>query len=145
MSTLDRVVEEAMSWRGTPYVWRCAVKGLGADCGTFVWHCYNRFYVMPHLPENYYEAWMCEQGPSYALDIADPICERLVAPERPGDYLAFKFGHHFIHSAIYLGDRQMIHCYGRKGRAGVCIQPIEAMRGREMIVMRPKPEFERPV
>lgn len=141
----DLVVDEAMSWRRTPYVWRAATKGLGADCGTFVWHTYNKFYNMPPLPERYHEAWLCEQGPDYARDLVVPIARPVKRHEvRPGDYVAVKFGFAFIHSAICLGDDQIIHCYGRKGVGGVTVQPLTVFRGRDMMFMRLRKEFIRP-
>ncbi len=35
------VIAEALTWKGTPFVWEACVKGVGVDCGRFIGACYR--------------------------------------------------------------------------------------------------------
>lgn len=48
IATRDKIIKEAMSWKGAPYLWGGNSKA-GIDCSHFVWQVYKAV-VFPDMP-----------------------------------------------------------------------------------------------
>jgi len=125
----SKILDEARSWEGTPYRWRCRIKGLGADCGTYLHEVMLQFYDIPPMPEGYRENWITEEDGTYWLDWLTPVVEWIDTPE-PGDCILVKYGRNFTHGGVIDETGHVWHCYGRKGFAGVTRSPITFFRDR---------------
>jgi cell wall-associated NlpC family hydrolase len=58
--TREAIMAEAISWLGTPYHKGACVKGVGADCATFLWGVYKNCGLIPEgdkLIERYSHDW----------------------------------------------------------------------------------------
>ena len=120
----SNILDEAKSWEGTPYSWRACIKGLGADCGTYIYAVMHQFYDIPPMPQGYREENVTEgRIGNYWLNYLNGLVEWLDAPE-PGDCILLKYGANFCHGGIMDGPRHVWHCYGRRGFAGVTRSPI---------------------
>jgi NlpC/P60 family putative phage cell wall peptidase len=116
----DRVVVEAQSWVGTPYVHQASLKGAGTDClGLLrgVWRAVKG--VEPMAVPAYTSDWD-EAAASEALMAAAELCLRRkpLADMARGDVLLFRMRDDFV--AKHLGiqsrigaDAAFIHAYSR--------------------------------
>lgn len=117
------IVDEALTWRGTPFHHKGRVKGVGCDCGGFIYEVYKRVLGIPHepFPSDYPPDWALHRNDNEIyLDFMRPY---VIPVDRvqPGDITVFKFGRSFSHGAIYLGDGNYIHSFGRTGRGAVVV------------------------
>lgn len=122
------LVDEALTWKGTPYAPRGRVKGPngGVDClvlladvfagaGEIPW-----IENIPHYPHD----WHLNQTDELYLNGKDGVpgvrawCDEMPPPEArvplPGDIAMFKFGHCFAHGAIVVKWPLVIHAYLRR-------------------------------
>lgn len=106
------VVEEALSWLGTPYHHMGRIKGAGVDCGMLLAEIYERAGVMPHVdPEPYPCDWhMHRDGERYQGLVAEHA-RRIPGPPQPGDITLFKFGRCLSHGAIVIEWPVVIHSF----------------------------------
>lgn len=125
MVTREQIVQQALTWEGTPYHHQARCKGAGVDCvqlllgvvyevGLFKEGEHPVGYYSPqwHLHKN--EELLLEIMLSFGL-IEKPLPERL-----PGDLVVFKFGRVCSHAAIVLPGDQIIHAlWERPGRVMV--------------------------
>lgn len=122
------VCEEALSWYGTPYIHKARVKGVGCDCGGFVYQVMNKFYgPLPPFPDDYAPDWALHGEQELYLDFVKPFTREVAKPV-PGGITLFHIGKRYAHAAIYLGDGKYIHSWGRQGTCGVTITPERVMR-----------------
>ena len=98
-----RVIEEALRYRGTPYVYGGNSRG-GVDCSGLVRNCYATTGVQ--LPRRASEqARIGQEVPMEAL--------------RPGDRLYFSVKKEHDHTGIYLGEGYFIHAARGIGRVDI--------------------------
>lgn len=99
-----RIVEEALTWRGTPYKYAGAEKGRGTDCSGLVVTVYEKV-THKKLPRN--SAKQAE------------YCRKLKAKDvRPGDLAFFATGKDpskISHVGIMIDDNRFIHASTQKG------------------------------
>ena len=99
-----RIVEEAMTWRGTPYKYGGYHKGKGTDCSGMVLSVYEKV-TGKKLPRN--SAKQAE------------FCKKLKAKEvNPGDLVFFATGKDaskISHVGIMIDDDRFIHASTQKG------------------------------
>lgn len=114
----EHVCREAKTWEGTPYVPKARVKGVGADCGGFLYEVYNNPVVLggatlPPFPQDYAADWALHDanGEKY-LDFIMPFVKQ-VPCVRPGGFTLFHLGLRYAHAAIMLDDGYYIHAWGR--------------------------------
>jgi hypothetical protein len=100
----DRILEEAVSYLGTPYVWG-GTDGNGFDCSGLTYRVFNDNGIP--LPRTV----------GAIEDIGIPV-ER--EDLRPGDILIFDNPRH---AGIYIGNGEFIHCSSWQNR-GVVITPL---------------------
>jgi cell wall-associated NlpC family hydrolase len=104
-----QVVEEAMKYLGTPYVWSGANLTGGVDCSGFTMAVYSLFGIsLPHRARDQAE---CGVGVEYA-DLV------------PGDLVLFHTTRSGIsHVGMYIGNGEFIHSSSHRG--GVVISPLD--------------------
>ncbi len=122
----DTVIDEAMSWYGTPYVPRAKVKGVGCDCGTLLHACYGLIRDIPPMPTDYPVDWAAHRDDERYLDFVMPYVKAAPSPVR-GGFTLFHLGQVYAHAAIYLGEGKYIHAWGRKGEGAVTITPARVL------------------
>ena len=102
------VVAEARSWLRTPYVSHAKLKGIGADCGTFLAAVYANAGIflakdLPDLPPQWFmhgdREWYLEYLAQYAVEYGIPLSWPPPSPQ-PGDIICAKHGRAFSHGAI---------------------------------------------
>lgn len=112
----QQVVEEALSWLGTPYRHMGKIKGGGVDCGQYLLQVYNRAGIIPVVDTGYYpQDWHLHQhGEKYLKE----LMRHAVKVDRdplPGDIIMFKWGRCAAHGAIVLEWPRVIHSYVEQG------------------------------
>jgi cell wall-associated NlpC family hydrolase len=101
MDLRTRIVLEARSWIGTPFVHQGAVKGVGVDCLQLVIGVGKNVGVLPadfEGPTSYPRGWFLRS--SRYLDDLQPYLEPVVGEPQPGDVALFRIGRAPAHSAI---------------------------------------------
>lgn len=125
----SRVIAEAKTWEGTPYRFKARLKGLGADCGTFMVDVARTVYACPSLP-NYTSTYLTDAN-EYHLDWVNGFCELVGEHDvAVGDIVLFKYGHKLAHCGFVDEDGYVWHCWGRGGLGGVTRSPMSWFRER---------------
>jgi hypothetical protein len=80
-----KIVDEALSWRGTPWHHEARVKGGGVDCGMLLLEVFEKAGLIPHIqPAHYGPDFMLHKGDEwfalYVLKYADEV---KACPDRP--------------------------------------------------------------
>jgi cell wall-associated NlpC family hydrolase len=114
----NMVIQEALSWRGTPYHLNAAIKGIGVDCGTFLTSVFAHAGLIEpvdlgsfkpdfhlHRSEQVYQRWLMK------------YCKRAVDMEscKPGDIVLYQFGRISSHGALVTDPGRIIHAYSGIG------------------------------
>ena len=110
----ESLIEQALTWEGTPYHHLARCKGVGVDCVQFllgvVYEC-GLFREEDHPIGYYSPQWHLHRNEEMLLEIMmsfglidKPLQERL-----PGDLIVFQFGRVCSHTAILLPDDLIIH------------------------------------
>lgn len=123
----ERIVAEARTWKGTPYVPGARIKGVGADCGGIVYQTFNPefgpFPPFPTLPPD----WALHHDTEHYLDFIMPFVQQVEKP-LPGDLSLFHLGQAYAHAAILLDNSRYIHAWGRLREGCVIETPERSMR-----------------
>jgi len=138
-----RVVEEARSWRFTPYHIMGRIKGAGVDCMTFLIEVY-RAAGIAGLEE--FENYTPFYRPGFFLHRGDEIylygdknenipgmldfTYEIQPPPKPADIVLYRFGRVFAHSAIVIDWPLVIHAFSGHG--------VMEARGDSGALARPK-------
>jgi len=109
------IIDEALSWVGTPYQHQCSTKYAGCDCLGLVRGIWRKFYgyepaaLPPYTPD-----W-AEAGENEILKAA---CDRHLDPvalnaARPADILLFRMqaGVQAKHMAVLIEQNLIVHAY----------------------------------
>ena len=111
----EQVVTEARTWKGTRYVHKGRVKGVGVDCGGLIYQLFSPFLPLPPFPKDYPQDWaMHRNGNELYLDFIMPFVAEIEEPVKAGLAL-FQVGRNFSHGAICTGEGTFVHAYGRTG------------------------------
>jgi cell wall-associated NlpC family hydrolase len=106
------VVEEAITWVGTPYHHDAAIKGVGVDCGRLLLRVgVNVGLIDPIHVESYSEQWFLHRGEEKYIGWLEKFTKRIEGPPLPGDLVVYKFGHCYAHGAIVIDWPLIIHAY----------------------------------
>lgn len=115
-----KIVIEAESWIGTPYLSNALVKGKrgGTDCAMLFIGIYGNLGLVPKEfdPRPYPAMWHMHRNEEkylgyiqqYMLEIPEPA----VRSPLPADLVLFKIGHVFAHGAIVTNWPMVIHAVG---------------------------------
>jgi cell wall-associated NlpC family hydrolase len=115
MTDREKIVQEALSWKGTPYHQCARIKGVGADCGLFIAQVYENAGMLPHIEPGFYTA---EHALHSSKEIFKGIVEKYLYPVKnplPGDIILYKFGLCRSHAALVIDYPKIIHSYIRQG------------------------------
>lgn len=105
------VVQEALSWLGTPYHHMGRIKGAGTDCGMLLAEVYERAGVMPHVePAPYPADWHHHRSEEVYLGHVQEHSHQVRAPQ-PGDIALFRWGRCLSHGAIVIEWPRIVHAY----------------------------------
>ncbi len=113
-----QVVDEAMTWIGTPFANRARIKGVGVDCANLLVAAFasvERVTVPAYPPD-----WFLHSDREYLLDVIRPLCVPIDDPTI-GDIAVFQFGRAVSHAGIIVDDnpRRMIHAFRPMNRVQV--------------------------
>ena len=111
----NAIVQEALSWLGTPYHHQGRVKGCGVDCGTLLCEVFEAVKLIEHYdPRPYPPDWHLHQLGQRYLEHVQKMCYEVDDPQ-PGDIVLYQFGKCVSHGAIVIKWPQIIHSYIRQG------------------------------
>jgi cell wall-associated NlpC family hydrolase len=120
----QNIVEEARSWKGTPYQHKGRIKGVGVDCGGLLHASYSTLMQLPPFPQNYPADWALHaEGPELYFDFIAPFVTEVSKP-KPGGVALFKIAHRWAHGAISTERNTFVHAWGRNGEGGVVEWPL---------------------
>jgi cell wall-associated NlpC family hydrolase len=110
----DRVVQEALTWKFTPYQHKGRIKGVGVDCGGLLYEVYNPWLgPFKPFPDDYAPDWAVhKESNELYLDFILPYVTEQGAPVR-GGFSLFHYGRNYSHAAIYMGGDKFMHAFGR--------------------------------
>lgn len=115
----DALVRDAREWIGTPYHHKAKLKGIGCDCGGFLYSVYEPYFgPFPPFPTDYPPDWASHRDMERYLQFIMPLTTEVSSPDR-GDFVLVKMGRAFSHAAIYMGNDTYIHSYGNRNLGGV--------------------------
>ena len=109
----QKVVSEAQSWIGTPYVPNAAIKGKrgGVDCARFPLAVYQAVGLVPKDfdPPHYSPQWHIHRSEEKYMETVLRYAKEIAAPPLPGDFVLFKIALAFAHGAIVIKWPHVIH------------------------------------
>lgn len=118
-ATRNAVVEEALSWVGTPYHDMACLKGVGVDCAMLVFGVAKAVGLTDKEPSDLpkYSPSMHVFNKSFLLDeITKFGCiEVPLNKAQPGDILLFEYHHTIAHAGIKVSDNEVVHAVKRPG------------------------------
>lgn len=113
------IVDEALSWVGTPYLHANAVKGKdgGVDCAMILVAVYKKLGYAPQDldPRPYPMQWFLHRDEERFLGWLERLSKRQVGQPQPGDIALFTFGRTVSHAGIVIADDTMVHAYRPAG------------------------------
>jgi cell wall-associated NlpC family hydrolase len=115
-----KIVEEANSWIGTPYISNGLVKGRrgGTDCAMFLVGVYAALDLIPkeYDPRPYPAQWHLHRNEEKYMEAILSFVKEVEGPPKrkplPGDLVMFKLGRVFSHGAIIIDWPNIIHAIG---------------------------------
>lgn len=119
-----RIVEEARSWKATPYHHGAHVKGAGCDCAMLVLESFvgARIVDRPDI-DRYTHDWHMHRSEEKYLATVEKYLHRVDDNElplvdrgpdfrpAPGDVLVWRIGRTFSHGAIVADFPRIVHAY----------------------------------
>ena len=109
----QRVIEEAMSWEGTPFHDCAGVKGAGVDCAHLL-KCVAvtvglvaDFTIAPYRPQ-----WFLHHDEPLFLQALAQYADQIdKAAALPADIAMYNFGKHAAHGAFIIDENTIIHAF----------------------------------
>lgn len=144
----QKIVEEAQTWIGTPYVSNGMVKGRnggGTDCAMLLVGVYGELGLIPKEfdPRPYPPHWHVHRDEEKYINYILPFVHEVDSPPirkpLPGDVVMFKIGRVFAHGAIIINWPKVIHAVGN---AMVTMDDISKMTvGKRALALVPQRFF----
>jgi cell wall-associated NlpC family hydrolase len=116
-----RIVQETLSWRGTPYKGHACFKGPhgGVDCGQLIYGVLLNCGHVGHidLPKDYSLQVSQHRASTEYVDLVSTYMRQISESEvLPADVVVFKLGHAYAHAAIIIDwPERIIHAFGAHG------------------------------
>jgi cell wall-associated NlpC family hydrolase len=135
--TRERIVQEALSWRGTPYRDHAGMKGVGVDCAFLLLRVYQNVGLVPSsfTPPKYYpQQWFnspCQKDrlklkfeDRTFLEIVQQLTKREISETEvgPGDLVLWRLAASWTHGGIIIRwPEYVVHAVTSLRRlGGVC-------------------------
>lgn len=116
MITRQAVVDEALSWCGTPWHHEASLKGVGVDCAQLLRAVMVNLGVEIRAPDHYPPDWHLHRSEERLLGFVLEYCVEIdEADLQPGDILLWRIGRCFSHGAFYIGGGEIVHAIMREG------------------------------
>lgn len=116
VETRAKIVIEAQSWIGTPYISNGMIKGRrgGTDCAMFIIGVYANLGLIPQEfdPRPYPAQWHVHRNEEKYLSYVLQFVKEIEGLPKPGDLAMFKIGLVFAHGAIVVNWPNVIHAIG---------------------------------
>jgi cell wall-associated NlpC family hydrolase len=114
--TRAKIVAEAKSWVGTPYVSNGCIKGRrgGTDCAMFIAATYAAVGLVPKEfdPRPYPAQWHVHRDEEKYMNYVLQFAKEIPGPPKPGDFAMFKIGRVYAHGSIVVAWPLIIHAVG---------------------------------
>jgi len=115
----ENIVRVAKEWIGTKYRGNTCIKGVGCDCGQFLFGVYVEAGLVPAdatLPKNYSLQVENRNDTDY-IDTVRRFAREIPESEvKPGDIVLYKFGKGFYHGSIIVEwPAYILHSLQREG------------------------------
>jgi cell wall-associated NlpC family hydrolase len=135
------VIQEAISWVGTPYRQCGAVKGAGVDCGMLLVRVWIEAGVVEEFdPRPYPPEWHLHNNEERYLSwMLQAAC--VTTNPRPGDLALYWYGRCFSHGAILIGREQAVHAPAAEGRVRIIEQRAPELNWIDHAQKRPRPHL----
>ena len=119
MGLNERIVEEAIKWKGVKYQHRSTTK-QGCDCtGLVVGVMQALGYMKNYEMRNYPSDWnLHSMADNYILEEIKRFADRVV-DMKSGDIILFRFGKCIAHAGILLENRLFIHNHKNAGKCNL--------------------------
>ena len=105
------MIAEAQTWLATPFHHGARIKGVGADCETFIECVFRACGIfdaeIPAIPAQW---WLHDREELYLNYLAKYATEYTGVP-LPGDCIVVRRGRVYAHGAIVLDWPRVIHCF----------------------------------
>ena len=106
------VVQEALSWMGTPHIHEARVKGAGVDCGTFLLEIFERAGAIAHVDvEHLPHDFHMHKSEEVYLNHVEQWAHQIDGPAEPGDLVLYKIGCCISHGALVVAWPTIIHAH----------------------------------
>lgn len=112
------VIDEALTWQGTPFHNGACIKGAGVDCGQFPLAIYAKVGLIPKVKtQRYSDQFMLHRDEEWYRGYCESLGTRLLDGKLPqkGDFVLYKMGRIYSHGAIVIEWPQIIHAYVGQG------------------------------
>jgi cell wall-associated NlpC family hydrolase len=122
------IVREALTWLNTPFQHGARIKGVGAECGSFIVDVFARFgFAAKYQLPAHAEQWAIHNESAlfdelFYIREMKRFCTEITKLPLPADVALFWWGHAYSHGAIVIDwPHQLIHCWptGAKKSSGV--------------------------
>lgn len=122
------IIREALTWTGTGFRHGAQLKGIAAECGSFIIAVYAKFGFAPSykLPEHPEQWAIHKDSPTFDAEFYIREMKRFCTElshgfPLPADVALFWWGHAYSHGAIVIDwPHELIHCApGSSKSAGV--------------------------
>jgi NlpC/P60 family putative phage cell wall peptidase len=122
------IIDEARTWKGTPYQHKARIKGIGCDCGGIIYQIYTPLLgPFAPFPRDYAQDWAMHNEDTRYLDFIIPHVKQ-IPKAVPGGLALFKVGRSFSHAAICTEKKSFIHAWGRTQHGSVVENKIGFFR-----------------
>lgn len=124
------VIQEALTWIGTPWRHQARVLGAGVDCGQILAAVFEKAGVLPHVdPGDYPRDFMLHADEERFLGLVELYARRIEGRPAPGDIALFRYGKVLSHGAIVIRWPTIVHAYVKAGQ--VVLDDAEANKDLE--------------
>ena len=111
-----RVIKEAFSWVGTPYIPHAKIKGKGTDCAMLMVGIYETINALngDEIIPDYSPDWSLHQNQELYLAKMMKYGKPTKMP-KPGDVVMFRLGNAVSHAGIFICWPLIIHAMNERG------------------------------
>ena len=130
-----KIIEEAFSWLGTPFVNNGDIKGRNGavDCAMLLRRCYvDAGRLSEFDPRPYPPSWHVHQDEELFLQWIEKLGGVQTDKPKVADIAIYQFGRCFSHGAVIVNSQEIVHAFAG---AGMCVlsrmdEPVLAYRSK---------------